>query len=140
LKELKIKLNGTIRTNRKCLCDEVIIRKAEETQLKKTPGYFRFASFLDMLFMSWFDKRGVAILSNAYPAPGDYVVQHWYPAKAGEPASVNGKIQKRSPYSCSATRPEPCIGAGSAMHHYALQNQSALSYSIPNEFRALICT
>jgi hypothetical protein len=94
LKELKIKINGTVRTNRKCLCKEVIMRKAEETQLKKNPGTYRFASFNDMVFMSWFDKRSVAMLSNAYPAVGDFVVKHWYPAKAGEAGSVNGKIQK----------------------------------------------
>ena len=37
------------------------------------------------------------MLTNAYPAVGDYVVKHWYPTKVGEPGSVNGKIQKEVP-------------------------------------------
>jgi Transposase IS4 len=47
--------------------------------------------------VAWFDKRPVHILSNAYQPEGELTVEHWYPAKANEPHSINGKVKKEVP-------------------------------------------
>ena len=44
LKEWGIFGCGTIRTNRKDVCDAVKMKKGEESELKKTPGIIRYAS------------------------------------------------------------------------------------------------
>lgn len=80
--------------NRKGLCKEVTIKKAEETALKKTPGYCRYSTYGSLVYVAWFDKRPVHLLSNCYSPLGDNTVRHWYPAKVNESGSVNGKIQK----------------------------------------------
>jgi hypothetical protein len=41
LNAIGLKLTGTVRTNRKLLCPEVTIKKAEETALKQRPGYYK---------------------------------------------------------------------------------------------------
>jgi hypothetical protein len=85
---------GTIRTNGKQLCNEVKMKKAEECELKKTPGIIRFASTGRLCFLSWFDKRAVHMLTNAYMPSGDLVVEHWYKAKPGDAEAVRGKVKK----------------------------------------------
>jgi hypothetical protein len=68
--------------------------KAEETELKKTPGIMRFASRGRLCFLSWFDKRAVHLLTNAYMPSGDLVVEHWYKALPGDAEAVRGKVKK----------------------------------------------
>jgi hypothetical protein len=97
LRGLNISICGTIRTNRKGLCDDVIIRKGEENQLKKQPGFTRFASCDDISFVAWYDKRPVHLPTNAYEPIGDLTVEHWYPAKPNEAGAVNGKIKRAVP-------------------------------------------
>jgi Transposase IS4 len=95
LEKIGIYSTGTVRTNRKGLCKEVTIKKGEETQLKKKPGYCRFASSGNLVYIAWFDKRPVHLLSNCYqPLAEDSFVTHWYPAMANEVGSINGKIQR----------------------------------------------
>jgi Transposase IS4 len=97
LRQMNIRICGTIRTNRKGLCGDVIIRKGEETQLKKQPGFIRFASCDDISFVAWYDKRPVHLLTNAYEPMGDLTVEHWYPAKPNEAGAINGKIKREVP-------------------------------------------
>ena len=94
LKEWGIFGCGTIRTNRKDLCDAVKMKKGEESELKKTPGIIRYASIGILCLLSWFDKRAVHILTNAYMPSGDLVVGHWYKALPGDAEAVRGKVKK----------------------------------------------
>jgi hypothetical protein len=64
LKKLGYFLCGTLRANRKGLCKNALIAKSEYKDLKKSPGYQRFASNGEILQLSWFDKRPVTMLSN----------------------------------------------------------------------------
>jgi hypothetical protein len=97
LKKSNILTAGTIRTNRKGLCKDVTIKKAEESQLKKTPGFTRFASHGSMCNVAWMDKRPVHMLTNTYQPVRDKVVQHWYAAKVNEAGARNGKVQREVP-------------------------------------------
>lgn len=98
LERMGIKAAGTIRTNRKGLCQEVTIRKTEHSQLKKTPGYSRWASYGSLCYVAWFDKRPVHMLTTCYQPHGtgeDASVVHWYPMQKGEEGYVPGKkVQK----------------------------------------------
>jgi Transposase IS4 len=94
---MNIRICGTIRTNRKGLCSDVIIRKGQENQLKKEPGFTRYSSCDEISFVAWFDKRPVHLLTNAYQPVGDMTVEHWYPAKADEAGATNGKIKRAVP-------------------------------------------
>jgi hypothetical protein len=86
---------GTIRTNRKGLDKAVTIKKAEERQLAKQPGYCRFSSRGDLVYCAWYDKRPVHMLTNFYDVEGEDFVEHWYPAKEGEqPQTASGKVKK----------------------------------------------
>lgn len=87
LQKMCIYCTGTIRVNRKGLDKRITIKKAEETSLKKTPGYCRYSSYGSWVFAAWFDKRPVHLLSNCHIAHGtieEYSVQHWYPSKEGK--------------------------------------------------------
>ena len=70
------------------------MKKGEESELKKTPGIIRYASIGILCFLSWFDKRAVHILTNAYMPSGDLVVGHWYKALPGDAEAVRGKVKK----------------------------------------------
>jgi hypothetical protein len=95
LKNKGFYVTGTVRTNRKGLHKPVTMLKSEEKDLKKTPGITRFASQGDLCYISWFDKRAVHMLSNAYVPEGDDTVEHWYKAKAGEQgATESGKVKR----------------------------------------------
>lgn len=91
---LAIRCCGTIRTNRKGIPPQVPIKKNEESQLKKKPGYSRWASCGPICVLAWFDKRPVHMLSNAFkPDDPNSTITHWYSAKKGEPG-YPGKVQK----------------------------------------------
>jgi Transposase IS4 len=100
LAALSIWCTGTVRVNRKGLDKQVCIKKSEESELKKKPGYHRFSSHGSMSFTSWFDKRPVHVLSNCYPPnpTGDEhqaIVKRWYDARKGEEgATLHGKISR----------------------------------------------
>lgn len=95
LEKIGMYSTGTVRSNRRGLCKHVTIKKGEETQLKKNPGYSRFASSGSLVYCAWFDKRPVHMLSNCYlPSAEDSFVSHWYPALPNEVGSINGKIQR----------------------------------------------
>ena len=96
LKEWGIFGCGTIKTNRKDVCDAVKMKKGEESELKKTPGIIRYASIGILCLLSWFDKRAVHILTNAYMPSGDLVRgrRHWYKALPGDAEAVRGKVKK----------------------------------------------
>jgi hypothetical protein len=91
---MNILTTGTIHTNMKGLCKEITVKKAGETQLKKTPSYTHYASYGSMCYFAWVDKRPVHMLTNSYQPVGDMVVKHWYAAKTNEAGAVNGKVQK----------------------------------------------
>lgn len=87
LYKMNIFCTGTIRVNRKGLCKEVTVKKGEESNLKKNPGYCRYATQANMVYAAWFDKRPVHLLSNCHGAHGtvaDSSVQHWYSTSAGK--------------------------------------------------------
>jgi hypothetical protein len=81
---------GTVRVNRKGLCKDVTMKKAEEKTLKKSPGVIRWASYGFLCYIAWFAKRAVHILTNCYQPIADDetgTVLHWFTEK-GE------KVQK----------------------------------------------
>jgi hypothetical protein len=96
LEGMQIHATGTVRTNRKGLDKEVTIKQNEERHLKKNPGQTRYSSSGRYVYAAWFDKRAVHMLSNCHqPVAGpEDVVEHWYPAKAGEANAVNGKVKR----------------------------------------------
>jgi hypothetical protein len=95
LSKIGIRGTGTVKSNRKYLHKPALIPKSEESKLE--PGYTRFSSSGDLVLTSWFDKRSVATLSNAYQPVGDLFVEHWYTAQAGDPDANNGKVLKKVP-------------------------------------------
>ena len=70
------------------------MKKNKESALKKTPGVTRYTSKGELCFISWFDKRAVHMLTNAYMPTGDFFVQHWYKAKPGDIDTIHGKVKK----------------------------------------------
>lgn len=96
LQDMDIHATGTVRTNRKGLDSKVTVKKDEEAALKKTPGVTRYSSCGRYVYAAWYDKRAVHMLSNCHqPVAGpEDVVQHWYPAKAGDENVRNGKVLK----------------------------------------------
>ena len=98
LASMQILATGTLklRTNRKGLDPYVTVKKSEEKALKKNPGSTRFSSCGRYVYASWFDKRPVHMLSNCHqPVPGpEDVVEHWYPAKAGDQGATHGKVKR----------------------------------------------
>ena len=97
LNSMQILATGTVRTNRKGLDPYVTVKKTEETILKKNPGSTRFSSCGRYVYASWFDKRAVHMLSNCHqPVAGpEDVLEHWYPAKAGDQDVIRGKVRKQ---------------------------------------------
>jgi hypothetical protein len=90
LARMRIWACGTIRPNRKGLCPEVSLKKAEESKMKKAPGTSRWASYGSLCYVFWYAKRGVHLLTNCYlPEANDQTgtVLHWFSEK-GE------KVQK----------------------------------------------
>ena len=66
LASMQILATGTVRTNRKGLDPYVTMKKSEEKALKKNPGSTRFSSCGRYVYVSWFDKRPVYMLSNCH--------------------------------------------------------------------------
>jgi hypothetical protein len=89
---------GTIRTNRKYLDKEVTIKKADELRIKKLPlGFQRYSSSGPLLYLAWYDKRPVHMLTNCHTNDQNTSITHWYDAKKGKEGAVNGKIQREVP-------------------------------------------
>jgi hypothetical protein len=98
LKKKGFLIAGTVRSNRKGLDKRIIMQASEYSALKKNPGIMRYSSQHDLCLLSWFDKRAVLMLSNAYLPVGNDEITHWYNAKAGEiGATPSGKIQRTIP-------------------------------------------
>jgi Transposase IS4 len=86
LAKLLIWCCGTVRVNRTGLCKEVIMKKSEESTLKKPPGTIRYASIGFLCFISWFAKRAVHIVTNCYQPlaavnDGLGTIKHWFSEK-----------------------------------------------------------
>ena len=81
---------GTMHSSRRGECREVIIKKNEETKLKKK-GFIRYASYGFLCLVAWFAKRAVLVLTNCnQPIAADETgtVKHWFTEKGK-------KIQKK---------------------------------------------
>jgi hypothetical protein len=89
---------GTIRTNRKFLDKKVTIKKGDEAQIKKLPlGFQKYSSSGPLMYLAWYDKRPVHMLTNCHTNAQDTFITHWYNAKKGEEGAVNGKVLKEVP-------------------------------------------
>ena len=95
LATMKIWCCGTVRVNRKGLCNKVTMKKSEESKLKKNPGTIRWASYGPLCYIAWFAKRPVHLLTNCYSPVSrsdndSSSVMHWF--------SENGeKVHKEIP-------------------------------------------
>jgi hypothetical protein len=79
---LAIRCCGTIQTNQKEIPPQVPIKKNEESQIKKAPGYSRWDSCRPRCSLAWFDKMSTHLLSNAFkPDDPNSTITKWYSAK-----------------------------------------------------------
>lgn len=70
------------------------------------------------MYLAWFDKRPVHMLTNCHTQAQDTVISHWYNAKKGEEGAGNGKILKEVPIPDVLTAYRANVGAVDRFDQY----------------------